>query len=836
MDNNESKFVQGLIQLDQGKPILGTGITLSTARNQEQLRQEAEQHTQQVRDEVFFPASVSAPLPPQVNKSKKQQKTQDYKPTSKSAFGAGFDVEKQNVTNEEIEEMKRMKKRELLFVRSSSEGETWKTVLVYDDGIEYETRIFEEDELTGAVEMSVKRLPKGQRLIYNNPVIPEQVVMVHNSNTPSDPEKDKSSKRKIRWKGMPSNSGGEWQYATISVDFNGDEVKDQEASSWFPTSSTKWNSTYLEVFKLMILNDPNRLWRNPNEYGGNSSQKFEDLPQLPITHTFAVTGWCSPNKLAAIAEGGSEDDLAWEHITPSHQMYAGPAVDYLSKSGDEAVFRDALIKQIEKYPDVGMWFAIACGAFAHGLHNTKGQHFKGDTSTMISMYGPRNVGKSTIFKQCQSIMTYPENSVQFLSKTSDRGLELIAENSNHSFFIIDEIQNHMAKKKGIDGVSHLMDLLNGSGRTVSSDGGKKVRRTSKYDNLIFSTSNLAVARFIETKLESGQGEFASALESRMIELNAEYWSAYPIFNMETHPMEREQVKGDIMAFDAVLQNNHGHLYDRVISYYSVNRDEVYDKLKRISTNLRNEYNLSFTNDLSRKGHFFAYSEVGIDAFCSQLNLPKNVEDKIRTRWLQLVAYLSQQGAQDTTSKKQNVLNELLSWVKSHQDKFGIRASGRKSEFYAWPNNKAVASAAEQKAFAQYINSNVKNELGVFEQDEPLEAEGMWTGDFWLTSTGYKTMEDDKVMIKEIVAEALTNGFLDATYKNGEFDRLQKRTASHGNVYKFKIGAYLKAMAEQEKKDEEERKKIAEIELSVSAPVSPEDRASPDEDWSAVLED
>lgn len=845
--NDKSKFVEGLKQMSEGKPILDTGVVIPIASHKktsdsdrDALREEAAQYTQQLQKEVFFPESITLPLPPKTEsaeKNQKKDKKSTYKPVEYSVLGKGYEVESSNVTkSEEIEELKRMKDRELLFVRSSTEGGVWNTVLVYDDGIEMEHRTFEEDELTGSVEIKVHRRSIGQRLLHNNPVIPVQVVMVHHTNTPSDPEKDPSSLRKIRWKGMPSNSGGEWEYATVSLDFNNDEVKAQNATPWLPTNNHKWSSM-LPAFKLMILNNPKQLWRNPNEYGGNAQQKFEHLPQLPVTHTFAVKGWCSPNKLAAV--DGDEDLLSWEHITPSHQMYSGPATpgNYLQKSGDEAVFRDALIKQIDKYPDVGMWFAIACGAFAHGLHNTKGQYFKGDTSTLINIYGDRNIGKSTIFKQIQSILTAPENPLQFINKASDRGMELMLENNNHSFFTIDELQSMTGFKKGLDLTSFFMSMLNGTGRTVTTNGGLSIRAQPKSDNLVFTTSNIHFLMLMEKDMKSGEGEFLNALGSRSIVLDGAIWSAYPIHTDED---KRAQVKADIMDFDAVLQTNHGHLYDRIISYYSVNRNEVYDRLKHIHSNLRTHYNLNFTSDLQRKGHFFAYSEVGIDAFCSQMNLPKEIEAKIRTRWLQLVAYLSTQGAEAHVNKKQHVLNELLSWVKSKQQHFGIRASGKKTDCYAWPNNKPSATAEEQKRFAKYLNDNIQGQYGVFEQDDVLDGEGLWTGELWITSTGQKQMEKDGVMFKEIAQEAHANGFLNPTLKkDGSLDRLTKQTASHSWVYKFKLGAYLKAMREQEAQEEEERRKLEEIEETVTHPTertTPVERASLDEDWGKAFEE
>lgn len=691
-------------------------------------------------------------------------------------------------TDEEKEEVAAMSNRELIFQRSEKRGDKqWNTVSVFKDGIDVIKRTVkqnEQGENIGWVEHK-----KLDSTIWSRPVYPIATVLIHTKNAPADPEKEQTSNRKIRWKGRDYNAS-DWSEAVISTSFDSQEVKAQGAASWFPIAESNWHSGLLPYFRIMILNDPETLMRNPSDPVGT---KAEDLPQLPVEHRWNATGWCSATKYAGL----TGQIPVWEHITPGHELYSGTQKSYVEVAGDEALYFDAMRDMITRRPMLAVWCGMFAGAYAHGLHDDTGKEFKGDTSTLINIFGEPGCGKTTTAQAMVAMVGQPLKDGLIVSQATDAGLELMADLTNHGSFVIDEMQKHLAKKAGTESLQHLMGLLNGTGKLASANAGQEIRDRRSFDNLIFGTANSKILTIIGRNMVAGDGHFAEALEQRVIELDAKEWSPFPSF-AATDPKHKE-TQADIKDFTATLSATHGHLYAPIINYYKSSRHDIVNRLRA----LEREFAGRLTSKaIVRQTHFFAYTQVGIEALVSTLGLSDEVKENIQAQWELMINGMSREADQRDENKQDDIIDRIASWAEAHSRNFGVRTSNAKKfkNAYAWPTGKSSTNDQGQIEAASWRSQQAEQSglYGWWVQDTPMTEEGAWSGELWITAAGRDAMEKDRVSslpLSDLLQSALKRGWVDATYDSaGNFSRLDKKLSNGSYAYKLLLG---KAKAELE---------------------------------------
>lgn len=688
-------------------------------------------------------------------------------------------------TAAELEELNAMTNRTLLFQRSEKRGGTqWNTVSVYNDGIDIERRTVYQSE-TGPVWQLHQKL---EPTIWNRPVFPVATVLIHSKRAPADPETDPTTERKIRWRGRDYNAA-DWSEAVVSLSFDSQEIKAQKADSWFPVKESNWTTGLLPWFRVMILNDPATLMRNPTD---PAETKPEDLVKLPLEHMWSVTGWCSPNKHAA--QNGEVP--RWEHITPSHELYAGTGAPYVEPAGDSGLYFEVMRAAMKKRPLLGVFCAMGCGAFAHGLHDDQGREFRGDTSTMVNLYGDGGCGKSTTI-QCMTAMIGRPTGGLVVSEATDAGLELTATIANHAFFSIDEMQKHLANKEAGRVIQHLMGLLNGQGKVASAYGGTEIRARRSFDNLILSTANTALAEAINRVIRAGEGHFADALEQRVIELPASEWSPFPSFPV-TDPRFRE-TQGEIKDLMAVLSSTHGHVYAPLIEHYKQNRNAIVNQLRTLQVEFSQRLE---ARSIMRQVHFFAYTQVGLEALGKVFDLDQETKDAIAAEWNRMVASLSQEAKKAQDVKVDDVIDRIVSWAEANGKHFAVRVSNAKKhkQAYAWPTGKSQADPTAQATAANFRNAQAESHgvWGYFVQDEALSEEGAWTGELWITQAGKEAIENDRVTrlpLLDLLHRIAAKGWVDATTDaNGKITRMDKKISNGSYVYRILIG---KARADME---------------------------------------
>ena len=701
-----------------------------------------------------------------------------------SIFGPGWRVTETIVpqTEAEMQEVKSMSQRNLIFQRSATRGDTqWNTVSVYEDGIDVIKRTIVKDEQGESVGWAVHT--KTEPTIWNRPVYPVAAVLIHMKNAPSHPETDPTSIRKIRWKGRDFNSA-DWSEIVVSTSFDVAEVKAQKADSWFPVREANWQSGLLPWFRVMILNDPTALFRNPND---PPETKTEDLPSLPVDHMFGVTGWCSADKYA-IKNGQKAVD--WQHVTPSSPIYSGSHKPFLEEAGDRDLYIETMRNLVKRRPLMGVWCGIAAGGYAHGLHDDDGREFRGDTSTLLNLYGEGGTAKSTTMQIVLSMIGAPRGPL-FVSATSDAGLELTATSANHGFFVIDELQKHLAGKgKMAEGVHHFMGLLNGVGRTVSANAGTEIRDRRAFDNLVLGTANNKLEIVVGRNLAAGDSVFAEAMQQRIIELDARHWSPFPSY--PSADPRHKQVFGEIKELMATLTATHGHLYDPLIRHYCDHRDALVGRLRELELAYPVHMN---TKSIIRQAHFFAYSHVGIDAFCEVLSLEEDVREAIRAQWELMVASMSHNAEVREDVRQDDIIERIVAWAEAHSRNFGVRVSNAKKHklAYAWPTGRTVATPDQQAEAAETRSqqAEIQGTYGYFVQDEPLAEEGAWTGELWITSAGRQAMEGDRLTslpLLDLLQMAHDRGWVDATVDDkGNVLRMDKKLTSGGYAYRILVG-------------------------------------------------
>lgn len=713
--------------------------------------------------------------------------------TQSSQFGSGWRLG-DNITaktDAEKEEVAAMSNRTLLFQRSEKRGATqWNTVSVYEDGIDVGKRTLMNDPKDGSAIGWVEHV-KIDPTIWARPVYPVATVLIHTKNAPADPETDSTSERKIRWRGRDYNAAT-WSEAVIGISFDSQEIKAQKADSWFPVKESNWQAGLLPWFRVMILNDPATLRRNPTD---PADTKPEDLPGLPIEHMWNATGWCSSNKYA-FKDGVSKP--VWEHITPSHKLYSGSQKPYVVVAGDEKLYFDTMRDMITRRPLMGVWCGIGSGAFAHGLHDDSGREFRGDTSTLINLFGEPGSGKSTTAQGVVAMIGQPVKDGLILSHTTDAGLELMADLTNHGVFVIDEMQKHLGKKGGNESLQHMMGLLNGTGKVASANSGTEIRDRRSFDNTIIGTANNRIQVIVGRNLIAGDGHFADALEQRVIEVDAKEWSPFPSYDKAD--ARYNETLNDIKDFTSTLTATHGHMYAPLIAYYQENRNAIVARLRE----LQEAYGLRLTTKaITRQCHFFAYTQVGIEALCHVLGLPQEARDAIEASWNAMIDSMSRDATVRQDNKQDDIIDRIVSWAEGHSSNFGVRTSNAKKfkDAYAWPVGKSHATGAEQIQAAQWRSTQAEQRgiFGYWVQDEALVEEGAWTGELWISATGRDAMEKDRLTslpLTDLLQSALQRGWVDATFDTkGNFMRLDKKLSSGGYVYKLLVGKALREIEE-----------------------------------------
>lgn len=726
------------------------------------------------------PAKRGRGRPPKEDKDGKDGETKKKEPKS-SYFGASYRLgaQEEPASEIELEELKNMKQRTLLFQRSEKRGASqWNTVSVYDDGVDIQRRTVYEGPAGPVWQVHNKLEPT----IWNRPVFPVATVLIHSKQAPSTPETDPTSERKIRWRGRDYNAAS-WSEAIVSLSFDNQEIKAQKADSWFPIRESNWTTGILPWFRVLILNDPATLMRNPTDPVGTV---VEDLPKLPVEHMWSVTGWCSSNKYGK----KSGETPVWEHITPGHKLYAGHHTPYVAPSGDVDLYFNAMRETFKKRPLLGVFCAMACGSFAHGLHDDDGREFRGDTSTLVNLWGDPGCGKSTTAQAMVALIGNPIRDSLIVSHTTDAGLELMAYLTNHGFFVIDELQKHLSKKQGNEAIQHLMGLLNGQGKLASANGGMEIRDRRTFDNLIVGTANIQLMAIIRSIAQAGDGHFADALEQRVIELHASDWSPFPAYP-DTDPRFKE-TQAEIKDLTATLSASHGHAYEPLIAHYRDNRVKVVERLRE----LQKAYSQRLTaRAVLRQVHFFAYTQVGLEALKKIFQLEEEVVSAIQAEWERMIDSLTSEAKKAQDVKVDDVIDRITSWAEANGKHFAVRVSNARNfkQAYAWPTGKSQATAKEQETAADYRSQQAEASgvWGYFVQDEVLNEEGNWSGELWITQAGKDAMEKDRLTslpLLDLLQRILAKGWVDATFDSkGKLVRLDKKLSNGSYVYKILIG-------------------------------------------------
>lgn len=735
-------------------------------------------------------------------KSKNKNKNKTPKQSALGGYYDGPTIEAK--TDEEINEVMAMTQRTKLYQRSARHGQSyWDTVTVYEDGIDFERRKpdFDDEGNVKGWQILIKKEPT----IWTRPVYPVSSVLVHTKNDlMGDEDIERTSERKIRWKGRDFNSLT-WSEAVISTSFDATEIKTQKAEGWMGAKDiASKDSTLLRAYRIMILNDKNALWRNPED-------PIKTVPDdLPVEHLWKTTGWCTTNKYSA-QDKTNPTAPVWHHILPGHSLYAGSYKKYTQESGDKEVYIQTMKDLIARRPLMGMWCAMAAGSFAHGLYDDQGRTYKGDTSTMVNMHGQPGHGKSTTFEIVMSMICKPKNPSLFISHSTDTGVELVAESANHSFFVIDEIQKHLAGKKQ-DAVQHLMGLLNGIGKTASANSGTNIRDQRTFDNLILATGNNEIEVIVGKNVVVGNGQFAEALHQRVVEVDATKYSPFPSYPAGSDLFNETQQ--DIKDTMDVLSANYGWLYDDMISYYKNNRNEIVDKLRHTQKTFGNQYPEALkTKAMNRKIHFFAYTLIGIEVVSNALGLGDDVIKSIETEFHKMIYDLSKTDQQRDDENNDDCIEKIISWCDANSSHFAVRTTDARAfkDAFAWPVGASSATRADQIQNASWRSQQAEKSLwGYFVQNEELKGEGAWSGELWITHAGKQAMETSNNVLpfSDLLPKIIEKDWLDATKSSdGKITRNDKKIGSGGYVYKILIG---KARQEISNKQEEEEKSLQEM--------------------------
>ena len=804
MSNPKSKFIQMAIKQGLG-PKEGSNTDVTH-----------EQH--QYAQNIFYPEGV-VPLNPAATpivSTVEPENPIDLLPKDYSA------IKINERTSQLITKHFGQQSRKLLYSRAIRSDTTLTVVRVFTDGIEEEKidMIFDERGLQEIRTRSKKR-------VWELPIYPIAFVDIYNVSVPS--KKQKRSARKVHWRGK-SPTDNDWGDAVFGTDFNKYDIGTH--SEWFPINSPAFSKSLYPNFMAMIIESADKRFLTPEQIneGVDIDELQNECNMLPITHKFNKTGW-------ACANSWEEKDIqAWEHINPDHELYSGSSErGYMVTSGDARIQKDAIAKQIEKYPVLGVYFAMAAGGFARGMYNSKGQQFKGEISTLVNLNGKGGKSKSSTMSQIQSIFTTPRNSKQFISKATPSALELIAECANHGVFFLDELQVACDSNNGAEIMTALMSLLNGVGKQATRNVGSEQREPRTYDNLIFGSANSKIIEMITRRLMKGYDAFSDALMSRVIELDIDVWAAYPCYDAST--AEYREVQNDIENLNTILRANHGFLYPELIAYYIENRDELYDKMTTVAGNLSEFYNIhEMTGDATRKKHFFAYTEAGMEAFFEIMMLPEDVKQKVRAKWLEMVQYIVDCGLNNRVKKEEDIFAKVNGWIQSNYGKFAVYGTGGNAG-YAWIPGKDVCDEKTQKMYAQSkisACSDVNSKCyGGFFQKTLLTAENAWTGVVGLNHMAVEAIQKDLGIDFEVFLSEAKDANLLECDKGGRLTKKIRMSGGLSSFYCFKIGDYL---AQNPVENDDETLDNVEPTEEISHHATPVEFGQLDDDWGKIMED
>lgn len=262
-------------------------------------------------------------------------------------------------------------------------------------------------------------------------------------------------------------------------------------------------------------------------------------------------------------------DASGDYITADSEQYAGSAPVCYSAEGNASEWFKTASEMVTDSPLANIAMAAAIGGFI------RGNLFTPDCSHIVSIYGERMKGKSTIARLCASISGDPEKGAGvFFDAISTRvGTEVLLSASNNAFICLDEADEIFRSRP--QPVTDLMFFCNGGGRIKGNrTGGASAQ--SGWNETIITTSNQPLLQLAQATDKDGTK--AEALSTRIIELD--------ILDEQLHTFTDPD---KIYQWDATIANNYGHAFPAIIQKIRSMRSELKQQADDCFVMLLNEF-------------------------------------------------------------------------------------------------------------------------------------------------------------------------------------------------------------------------------------------------------
>ena len=296
----------------------------------------------------------------------------------------------------------------------------------------------------------------------------------------------------------------------------------------------------------------------------NKALRYLDLPKIK---GYTVCGW--------------QDNL---HICPGSEHYTGNTASMLQECGSPDLWKQAISSLCVEAPILSLAMASVYGSFLRGVVPLRSDH-----SAIFHIFGEHRKGKTTISKILESIRSEAKKGSD--SSSSKVGAEHWLSMSNHSYFVLEEIDDTLRKMEG--GVSNIMFFANGGKRMLGNREGTG-RIGKEWFTTIISTGNVKLTDLVKSDMK------AEALGSRVYELD--------ITDPYIHTFKNTQV---LNAGMDCLAQNYGHGYKPIIQYITENREDLIEQYNAFYNELTtDESELKHFDTEKRLSEFVCLAQIG----------------------------------------------------------------------------------------------------------------------------------------------------------------------------------------------------------------------------------
>lgn len=430
------------------------------------------------------------------------------------------------------------------------------------------------------------------------------------------------------------------------------------------------------------------------------------------------------------------DKCGWDktftkHIRPGHQDYVGEHECLTLKAGSAELHIGTMANWIESDLQLALSETHKLSGYAKKII------YKDNVNHILILVGPPGMGKSArlgAMATAEGCMIQELNRTLINSNFSWAGIERHIKLINHGYLCIDELDKIASINKNT-AAEIILGLANQTTRRIAqNNSSSKARPTDTFSLNIIAAANTSILERLK-----GHPDYA-AISSR-------------IFEIDIRDPEITGYQGDLTVINVwkrLLEENYGHVYERVIKHITENRIALINDFTRLQNELLTKEEYTHFQHYQRDAEFVAYLQIGADLVSKIYGEKAGVAAHKAVEIFRRRYTLEIGQVYDKSAGAKAIMNRFKEWI---ADNIGsMRVNG-----FAYTMAIGRSQEEAQLEYAERLTNNATTSRGGaiagLEQSRPMAHPTDFEGRIFIKAEAERFLEKAGLNISEIMVAA-----------------------------------------------------------------------------------